>query len=156
MEKTLILIPGANPEAAKPIFSAIRESFENSGYEILELQNADEEELAASAKGRQHKILVGKSNGARIAIYHQLEFKGAEALVLLAPAVEPSEEFKKISIPVLIVHGTEDPVIPVENSRRLRNIFKDCKLDEIENTDHSFRKKEKETARVIADWIFSI
>jgi len=156
MEKTIILVPGANPEAAKPIFTAIKESFRNTDYEILELEHADQEELVTKAKNIRHKILIGKSYGATIAIDFQLKYKNSEALVLMAPAVGASNRFKEINIPILLAHGTEDSVIPIENSRNLKKYFKNCKLVEISNTDHGFGGKEKETAEVIANWIFSL
>jgi len=157
MKLAIVLIPGMHPEAARPVFDAIKEKFEEENFEIVELERANDEELDEKIKNRKvkSKILIGKSLGGRVAVEHQLEYKDAEALVLLAPAVEARDGLKEIEIPVLIIHGTEDTTIPIENSRELKKYFKNCKLVEIPDTDHAYRGKEKEVAKLIAEWLNS-
>ena len=154
--KSVILIPGANPEFSKLLFTLIRENLKNKDYSFIQLEKADEEDLAQKAANIQQKIIVGKSMGGRIALDYQMENRDADALVLLSPAVEAIDGFREIEIPVLLVHGTEDPSIPIENSRELKTYLRNSTLVEIENADHSYRGKEKETAEAVANWIRSL
>ena len=156
MRPTVILIPGINPKGAESIFDAIRERLKKTSYEVLRLANANAEDLLSEAREVESKILVGKSYGGRIAVDYQLEYKDAEALVLLAPAVKAKERHREIEIPVLIVHGTEDRVISAENSRELKECFKNGKLVEISGADHGYKGKELETADIIAVWVDSL
>ena len=128
MRPTVILIPGINPKGAESIFDAIRGRLKKTSYEILKLGSANAEDLLSKSRGVELKILVGKSYGGKIAIDYQLEHKDAEALVLLAPAVKAEERHREIEIPVLIVHGTEDRVISAENSRKLRECFRNSRF----------------------------
>jgi pimeloyl-ACP methyl ester carboxylesterase len=156
MGKNIILIPGMNPQSAKLLFEMIRDNLKNSSFEISELSRADEKELIDTTKNMQGHIIVGKSAGGSIALEYQIEFKGLAALVLLAPAVEANIKYESIDIPVLIVHGTKDTIIPIENSRDLEKYIENCRLVEIENADHSFRGKEKDAAEAVSDWIISL
>jgi pimeloyl-ACP methyl ester carboxylesterase len=74
-------------------------------------------------------------------------------LVLLAAAVKAQERIKEIRIPVLIIHGTADRVVPIENSRELAEQVENSRLVEVEGADHSYKGKEQETAKIIAQWI---
>jgi pimeloyl-ACP methyl ester carboxylesterase len=156
MEPKVVLIPGANPEAAKSVFESIEKNLKEAGYEIIQLKNADLEELVAKAGEIRPKILIGKSLGGKIATDYQLEYKDSKSLILLAPAIREDQRYKEIDIPVLIVHGTEDNVIPIENSKKIKKYFKNCKLVEISQTDHSFTGKESETANTIVNWLNSL
>jgi pimeloyl-ACP methyl ester carboxylesterase len=156
MVKYIILIPGANPETAKLLFSQIKENLKSKNYSFVQLDSADEQNLVKKAANVQHKIIIGKSLGGRIALDYQLEYKNAEALILLSPAAEAIDEFREIEIPILLIHGTKDLVISIENSRELKTYLRNSKLIEIENADHSYRGKEKETAEIVANWILSL
>lgn len=156
MRPTVILIPGINPKGAESIFDAIRGRLKKTSYEVLKLGSANVEDLLTKAREVESRILVGKSYGGKIAIDYQLEHKDAEALVLLAPAAKAKEQYWEIEIPVLIVHGTEDRVISAENSRKLRERFKNSRLVEMPGADHGYKGKELETAEIIADWINSL
>ena len=156
MRPTVILIPGINPKGAESIFDAIRGRMKKKSYEILKLASANAEDLLSKAREVKSKILVGKSYGGKIAIDYQLEYKDAKALVLLAPAVIAKERHREIEIPVLIVHGTEDRVISADNSRDLKECFKNGRLVEIPGADHGYKGKESETAEIIANWIDSL
>lgn len=52
----------------------------------------------------------------------------------------PYDNADNITIPVLLVHGREDTVVPVEQSRRMRSALRGARVDveyvEIENGDH--------------------
>ncbi|MDQ1280398.1 MAG: uncharacterized protein QG670_1661 [Thermoproteota archaeon] len=154
-KKTIFLIPGASPKAARIFFDAINTSLKPE-FEIIELERADERDLLSRVKNVKLKILVGKSAGGRIAVNYQFENKDAQALVLLAPGTRSDNRLSQIQVPILIVHGTKDNVIPLENSRKIAKLFKNCKLVEIPGIGHSFEGKESEIAEIIKEWIISL
>lgn len=153
MKSKVILIPGSYPIASKEVFNAIKEILKPN-YEIIELKKADKEELSSKA-GTESKILIGKSLGGRIAVEFYLEHKDIDALVLLAPAIQADDRYREIEIPVLIIHGLDDDTVPIENSREIQKYFKNCKLVEIPETDHGYKGKEAEVAKIVAKWIAS-
>jgi len=52
--------------------------------------------------------------------------------------LDPYEEVENDNKNILILHGTADDVVPIENSRKLNNIYKHSKLYEIEGAGHGF------------------
>jgi dipeptidyl aminopeptidase/acylaminoacyl peptidase len=55
-------------------------------------------------------------------------------------AVSPAEHAQAVHIPVLLIHGTEDTVVPIEQThlmhRRLRELGKDVRFVELAGDDH--------------------
>jgi dipeptidyl aminopeptidase/acylaminoacyl peptidase len=51
--------------------------------------------------------------------------------------------------PLLIIHGTKDDTIPIENSREMGHYFNNYKLVEIADVGHGYYGKEAETADII-------
>lgn len=43
---------------------------------------------------------------------------------------------KEITVPTLIIHGTEDPIIPYEHGKMLANLIKDADLFTLNGTGH--------------------
>ncbi|RLE47026.1 hypothetical protein DRJ22_00455 [Candidatus Woesearchaeota archaeon] len=62
---------------------------------------------------------------------------------------------KKIKIPVLIVHGSADKVVPVEQSKKTAKIIKDCKLVIVRGADHRFSKQKdfKKSLSLVSDFL---
>jgi len=153
MAITLILIPGTYPAASKGIFDAIKKVMPKDSF--IELDSASEEQLLHK-KPKGKFIVIGKSAGGRLALENQIKHKDASALVLLAPAVEADQKFREVKVPTLIVHGTRDDVIKLDNSKSLNKIIKNSKLEIIEDADHSYKGKEIETAKKVAVWLKTI
>ncbi len=57
-----------------------------------------------------------------------------------AMTLDPYAQMCTYQKPVYIVHGTQDGIIDVNYSRKARQLFPNCKLDEI-NGDHGFIKR---------------
>ncbi|MAG47838.1 hypothetical protein CL617_04485 [archaeon] len=55
---------------------------------------------------------------------------------------------ESINIPTLIVHGDKDEAVPVEQSKKVSKIIKDCKLEIIEGANHRF-SEEKDFNKMI-------
>lgn len=104
--------------------------------------------------------VVGKSFGGQLALTSKPE---ANFLVLWAPAVGFGEDnvekwrstklkhaqtatdisvdksfLEKIDSEVKIIHGTEDQIVDIENSRKICEALPKCEFSEIEGTNHSF------------------
>ncbi|HYZ91838.1 MAG TPA: alpha/beta hydrolase [Actinomycetota bacterium] len=47
-----------------------------------------------------------------------------------------SKALSKTAIPTVVIHGTDDPLIPVENGRKMAEVVSDAKLVEIEGMGH--------------------
>ena len=156
MKSTVILIPGGFPKASESIFQAISKTLAEKEYEVLVLEKASWRDLESKVIRIASKILVGKSAGGRLVVEYQIRHKDAKALILLAAAVKAKEQIREIKIPVLIIHGTVDRVVPIDNSRELAKQFENSRLVEIQGADHSYKGKEQETAEIIAKWIDDI
>ena len=74
----------------------------------------------------------------------------------MAPAAKPDNQYRHIETPILILHGTKDDTIPIENSREMETYFSNCKLVEIADVGHGYEGKEVETADIIREWLKSI
>ncbi len=153
MKPTVILIPGASPRASESIFRVIIRTLAEAEYEILVLERAIWSDLESKGREITSKILVGKSAGGRLVVEYQIRHKYAKALVLLAAAIKDKEQAREIKIPVLIIHGTADPIVPIENSRELAKYLENCTLVEIPGADHSYKGKEQEIAKIIVKWL---
>jgi pimeloyl-ACP methyl ester carboxylesterase len=54
------------------------------------------------------------------------------------------ESVSSIKEDTLIIHGTEDKVVNVENSKEIRDILPCCELEKIDGAGHSFEGVEEE------------
>jgi pimeloyl-ACP methyl ester carboxylesterase len=147
-----ILIPGANPDAAKKLFATIKAKIPELEY--IELPSASEDKLY-KARPAGDFLLIGKSMGGKVALEYEYKEKDSKGLILLSPAVSFLDKYSVIAARTLIVHGTSDEVIPFDNSERLAKVIKDSKLVKIESGDHSYRGKEEDVAKAIRDWLLS-
>ena len=50
------------------------------------------------------------------------------------------ENYRKIKVPTLIVHGDKDITVPIEQSKKTASLISNCKLEVIENADHFFKE----------------
>jgi len=68
--------------------------------------------------------------------------------------IDAFEAARKIECPVLIVHGTKDESVPLEDSKKLTGIMKDATLEIIEGADHRFTTQEhfEKAHKTFAEW----
>jgi phospholipase/carboxylesterase len=94
------------------------------------LEEFVEEALARYPVDRRHLVLLGFSQGGAMAydlfLRKPERFAGLAALsswlpAELARAIPPSEHHK--GRPVLVLHGTQDPMIPVDRARESRDVL---------------------------------
>ena len=52
--------------------------------------------------------------------------------------MDPYREMTGYSGPVLLVHGTEDPIVNLSYARKLKEIYPDCQYEEIQGAGHGF------------------
>jgi predicted esterase len=71
---------------------------------------------------------------------------------------DPMEEYKKVDIPILVIHGDSDTNASVKSSRFLKNKFdemgkKNLTYIEIKNADHSFEERPEQVISYIENFI---
>jgi 3-oxoadipate enol-lactonase len=71
---------------------------------------------------------------------HAREAQGAAVA-----AFDASEDLGEISVPVLLMHGTDDEVLPAENSELLHERLPDSRLEFVEGGPHLFFIEDSET-----------
>ena len=96
------------------------------------------------SKGYEKFILMGKSRGGISVLRASAISDDVIAAAMACPGSrsenyeEVYEIAEKIKIPCLIVHGTKDEIIPIENSRRISSVLENCTYVEIKDSDHNF------------------
>ena len=65
------------------------------------------------------------------------------------------EAAKNITIPVFIVHGDADDIVPVEQSKKTASLISDCFLEIISGGDHKFSNldQKKKVLKMLADFL---
>jgi pimeloyl-ACP methyl ester carboxylesterase len=66
-----------------------------------------------------------------------IAFSFLPARLLTRDPFETVAKAGEVSVPVLIVHGTKDEVIPVEMGRRLSTVFRQAELELVEGMGHN-------------------
>lgn len=78
----------------------------------------------------------------------------SRAYAKAALARDPFEGMASFAKPVLIVHGSDDAVVPVAYSRRAAKVFPAARLEVIEGAGHGFRGEVREqSARLVLDFL---
>lgn len=60
--------------------------------------------------------------------------------------MDPYQEMKGYDGPVLLIHGTADKIVNISYSRALKDIYPNCRYEEIEGGEHGFKKAADEKA----------
>jgi 3-oxoadipate enol-lactonase len=75
---------------------------------------------------------------------HAREAQGAAVA-----AFDASEDLGEISVPVLLMHGTDDEVLPAENSELLHERLPDSRLEFVDGGPHLFFIEDSETVNEV-------
>ena len=54
------------------------------------------------------------------------------------------DELAKIDIPTLVIHGTEDPLIPIDHGKKTHSLINNSKFISLEGVGHEFVKEQYE------------
>lgn len=137
----------------------------------------DEAYESLSSEGCESISVLGKSFGGQLALTYP-ENNNFEKMVLWAPAVgigrdnvekwrstllEHAQKATDISVDktyleqidfeVRIIHGTEDQVVSIENSREICEALPICEFKQIENTGHSFKQKTEKITNSTTEYL---
>ena len=63
--------------------------------------------------------------------------------------LDPFEALKAFTGPVLLLHGTADTIVDIAYSRRLKELYPNCRYEEIEGGGHMFQGKADLQARAL-------
>jgi pimeloyl-ACP methyl ester carboxylesterase len=80
---------------------------------------------------------AARSNAAR-------DFAACRNHVLLAEGGSPSAPLSSISTPTLVIHGTVDPMFPVEHGRALAQEIPDARLLSLDGAGHGIDPADQE------------
>ncbi len=81
------------------------------------------------------------------------KFKIGRELIEQLGNLGVKEEARKITEPVLIIHGTNDDRIPITTSEKYNTLISKCELAKIEGANHSFSNIEDDIPGRIIDWL---
>ena len=60
-----------------------------------------------------------------------------------AEKVSGFEAAPRVKVPTLIVHGSEDEIVPVEQSKKTASLIPNCRLEIVEGANHKYSKPEE-------------
>ena len=63
--------------------------------------------------------------------------------------MDPYQAMRGYTGPVLLVHGTQDRIVDLSYARKLKDIYPDCRYEEIEGGEHVFKGKYEVRARQV-------
>ena len=73
--------------------------------------------------------------------------------IRVAQTVHAEEAVDRFKGPVLIIHGDEDDVVPLKDSREAAARYADCELAVMEGETHHFDRRPEEMQRLIRDFM---
>jgi phospholipase/carboxylesterase len=136
-----------------------RAGIEESAARIFRLLDKERERGIAS----QHTVIGGFSQGAALALHTGLRYPhrlGGVILLsgelLLADSLADERHPANVDTPILMLHGTEDEAVPLEDARRSRDRLRELgyKVDWHEfPTGHAVSPEEIE---ILDDWAYAI
>jgi pimeloyl-ACP methyl ester carboxylesterase len=119
---------------------------------------ATEESALAGARGLYSDAFVDKNREALTAYRGAGEFNLEQQKIirehwLALHQHNVYDQLKTIDKPVLVIAGEEDPVIPVENSRRMAAQIPGAKLVILPDLRHAFYLESREATGIIVDFL---
>jgi len=78
-------------------------------------------------------------------------FQIDQQMITERETVDPND-FKGVDCPLLIIHGSKDERVPLEDSKQAVKILPNAKLHIIEGMDHKGMEQKEEVAGLAEDW----
>lgn len=175
--KGAVLVPGYGGTADQPILRALAKALDEEGIrasaitfstrggrpsreyatEIAELRAARD---ALRADGATAIALVGRSFGGRICAFLAAE-EPPDALAILGHPIAPPSRprprdeaaLEALACPTLIVQGDRDELGPLPALERLAGRNPRIDLVVLQDTGHSFGRREPEAVRLATRWL---
>ena len=63
------------------------------------------------------------------------------------------EDVFRFTGPVLILHGDEDDLVPLDDSKRAEEQYTDCELREMKGETHHFDRHPEQMKEIITEWM---
>ena len=79
-------------------------------------------------------------------------FKVGRGYILTTQTLPIYETAEKYKGPALMVHGTDDKVVPYSYSLRYKEIYPNSKVELLQNFDHGFRPNINKATQIVADF----
>ena len=76
--------------------------------------------------------------------------------IRVAQTVHPEEATERYTGPVLILHGDQDDVLPIEDSRKMAKRYRNAELAEMTGETHHFDKHPEQMRELIRGWLLKI
>ena len=71
--------------------------------------------------------------------------------------INPYEEMKGYTGPVLLVHGTADKIVNISYARKLKEIYSDCRYEEIDGGGHMFKgRADDQACHILRDFMKAV
>ena len=68
--------------------------------------------------------------------------------------MDPYQEMRGYTGPVLLLHGTADPIVDIGYSQRLSRVYQNCRYEEIDDGGHMFKgKADEEACRILREFM---
>ena len=101
-------------------------------------------------------VAMGFSNGANIAaatILRHPDLLAGAALVRALPTIEPDETPDLHDVPVLIISGEMDPIIPLDEAKRLAEILRSAGAIVQHETLPAGHNLAQDDIRILTEWL---
>jgi predicted esterase len=134
---TVIMLHGANQEPSYPLFRRLIAGLAKERINLRILAPNRVQTPQVFAQQREPVVLLGHSAGGGLAFDLAQRFPDrVRAVVGVSPV--PPRRTLPLPMPALIVHGTQDFVIPIQASREAAKHFRNITLKQV-TVDHSMR-----------------
>jgi pimeloyl-ACP methyl ester carboxylesterase len=107
--------------------------------QVIEFMVADVRAIA----GTRHSFDEQRARAFIAADYDRARgFENATNHFLLSGGDEWKDQLTRLEAPLLVIHGTSDPIFPIEHGREFANVVQQARLVEIEGGGHELHPKD--------------
>lgn len=73
--------------------------------------------------------------------------------VRVAQTIRPEDAVERFPGPVLLLHGEEDDVVPLKDSREAAARYQNCRLEALSGETHHFDRRTDQMKTIIREWL---